>query len=510
MEKEEKKKNKDNMELPKVKEKSVEVKDKEISKDKKVTKEAKDNKIGIYGIVKIVFFAVIFVMSIIMGYSLIRTNMIPNKYIMLLVVVLLVLNVIMGLFMKSKKKWLNVIGFILIILVIFVMGVGTKYVNKTMDILEGFVTQNEERTTYYVLTRKGVYTDVSELEGKVAGLLSQEADLLKEEVSKKVQLEYKEYSSMGDLIYGLELNEIDVIIISSTVYEYIIEENGSIEEMLEKIGEVEVVGKPTTITSNIDVGNSFLIYISGLDTRDTTHVASYGLSDVNIVVAVNPDTHKVLLVHIPRDYYVYVYGRPQMKDKLTHAGLYGIDASMNTVASIFDINLDTYVKVNFKALTTVVDAIDGIDVYSDTAFSNSSGNVVKGMNHFNGAQALAYSRQRKVYASGDRHRGQNQNDVIQAIIKKVSQNPNYLLNYDKILGDMQPYFTTNFEMSSIQQLVKEQVDTMASWKVESISVDGSNSSNYTASWPNQYTYVMIPNQSTIDTAKAKIAEVMRG
>lgn len=510
MSKEEKK---DNIELPKVKEKSVDVKEKEVTKGKKTTKEVKDNKIGIYGIVKIVFFAVIFVMSIIMGYSLIRTNMIPNKYIMLLVIVLLVLNIIMGLVMKSKKKWLNVIGFVLIVLLSFVMGVGTKYVNKTMNILEGFVTQNEERTTYYVLTRKGVYTDVSELEGKVAGLLSQEADLLKEEVSKKVQLEYKEYSSMGDLIYGLDLNEIDVIIISSTVYEYIIEENGSIEEMLEKIDEVEVVGKPTTITSNIDVGNSFLIYISGLDTRDTTHVASYGLSDVNIVVAVNPDTHRVLLVHIPRDYYVYVYGRPQMKDKLTHAGLYGIDASMNTVASIFDINLDTYVKVNFKALTTVVDAIDGIDVYSDTAFQSShmkTWYVNKGMNHMDGAKALAYSRERYAYATGDRHRGQNQNDVIQAIIKKVSQNPDYLLKYDKILGDMQPYFTTNFEMSSIQQLVKEQVDSMASWKVESISVNGSNSSNYTASWPNQYTYVMIPNQSTIDTAKAKIAEVMRG
>lgn len=473
---------------------------------------SKENKISIYGIIRIIIFLVLVVISSILYYSILKTGMLPNKYIALLVVVLLVINLVVGLFIKAKRKWLNVIGFILLIAFSGVFCVGTSYINKTMKILENFVSQNEERTTYYVLTRKSVYTDITELDGKVVGILNQEADLLKEELDKKVKLEYKEYASMGDLLYGLELNEIDAIVVSSIIYEYIIEENSDLKEILEKIDEVDVVGKPSAITSNIDVGNSFLVYISGLDTRDTSSVAPYGLSDVNIVVAVNPDSHKVLLVHIPRDYYVDVYNRPQMKDKLTHAGLYGIETSMRTVANLFDINIDTYVKVNFKALTTIVDSIDGIDVYSDTGFNSShikGWYVNKGMNHMDGAKALAYSRERYAYATGDRHRGQNQNDVIQAIISKVSQNPNYLMKYDQILNSMQPYFTTNFEMNDVQQLIKEQVDKMAKWNVESISVNGSNGSNYTASWPNQLTYVMIPNQSTIDTAKAKISEVMR-
>lgn len=127
-----------------------------------------------------------------------------------------------------------------------------------------------------------------------------------------------------------------------------------------------------------------------------------------------------------------------------------------------------------------------------------------------GEKALAYSRERYAYSSGDRHRGKNQTDVISAIVKKVSQNKQYLLKYNDILSSIQPYFNTNLELEDVQELVKNQIDTLKPWTVESISVDGSNSQNYTASWPKQMTYVMIPNQATIDNAKEKINQVMRG
>jgi len=127
-----------------------------------------------------------------------------------------------------------------------------------------------------------------------------------------------------------------------------------------------------------------------------------------------------------------------------------------------------------------------------------------------GEKALAYSRERYAYASGDRHRGKNQQDVIAAIIKKVSQNKQYLLKYNDILTSIQPYFTTNFELEDVQELVKNQIDTLSPWVVESISVDGANGQNYTASFPKSLTYVMVPNQTTIDNAKAKINQVMRG
>lgn len=488
-----------------------------VDEEEKEVKKKEKKKVGIgtkvYNVIKLILVIVSIVISILFGRAVLATKMIPNKYIILIVVVLLILNLLIGLLELTKKKWVNIIGFLLLVLTAPLFVVGMGYVNRTMSVIENIITQNEERTTYYVISKKGKFTDISELSLKKVGLLNQEIDLLKAEMEQKVELEYVTYDNVGDLVYALELNEVDAIIVSTSIYQFIIEENGSFEELVEKLTEVEVVGKPDVITSDINIGDSFIIYISGLDTRDTSYLAPYGCSDVNIVVAVNPNTHKVLLVHIPRDYYVYLYNRPHMKDKLTHAGWYGIETSMKSVGNIFNIDINTYLKVNFAALTTLVDRIDGIDVYSDKTFNSShiKGWVVqKGMNHFNGAKALAYARERYAYNTGDMHRGQNQDDVIKAIINKVSKNPNYLLKYDQILSDMAPYFSTNFEMEDIQGLIKDQVDSGASWNVESYNLTGSDSYNYAATYPQVKAYVMEPNQSTIDTAKAKIFNIMSG
>lgn len=480
---------------------------------KKKEKEVKKTN-KVYLIVKILFVLLSVISSAMLGITIMIGNVLPNKYLIIMIAILLVVNIILSLLMLCKNKVVNVIGMILIILFSATMIIGFTYASKTFDNLKELVTPNEEKTNYYILSLNDVeYSDIKELEGKAVGILDQESQALIDEITNEVDLEYKKYSSIGDLIVGLELKEVDAIVVSSTVYDLIIEQNENFEKNIKKLGEVEVVGKQEKIESDINVNDSFIVYLSGLDSRDTRAVASSGLSDVNILCVVNPTTHKLLLVNIPRDYYVSVYGRPGMKDKLTHAGLYGINTSMKTVADLFDININTYVKVNFKALTSVVDAIDGIDVYSDTAFNSfhkKGWYVKKGMNHMDGEKALAYSRERYAYSSGDRHRGKNQTDVISAIVKKVSQNKQYLLKYNDILSSIQPYFNTNLELEDVQELVKNQIDTLKPWTVESISVDGSNSQNYTASWPKQMTYVMIPNQATIDNAKTKINQVMRG
>lgn len=485
----------------------------EMTKKKSENKEEKKSNKK-YLIVKVMFLILSLVSSIMVLVSVISGNILPSKYLIILIAVLGVFNIIFGLLLVVKNKIINVIGMVLVLIFSIVMFIGFGYVSKTFDNLRELVAPNEEILNYYILSLSdGEYENIQQLEGKVVGILEQGSEELIEELNKETNIEYKKYTSIGDLIYGLELKEVDAIIVSTTVYDLILEEDGSFENLVKKLGEVVVTGKPEKIESDINVGDSFILYISGLDSRDTSAVATTGLSDVNIVAVVNPTTHKVLLVNIPRDYYVDVYGRPGMKDKLTHAGLYGTNTSMKTVANIFDININTYVKVNFKALTNIVDAIDGIDVYSDTAFNSfhkKGWYVKKGMNHMDGEKALAYSRERYAYASGDRHRGKNQQDVIAAIIKKVSQNKQYLLKYNDILTSIQPYFTTNFELEDVQELVKNQIDTLSPWVVESISVDGANGQNYTASFPKSLTYVMVPNQTTIDNAKAKINQVMRG
>lgn len=296
------------------------------------------------------------------------------------------------------------------------------------------------------------------------------------------------------------------------MYELVLEQNPDFELMIRNIGQLEVVGEPVKIDSSIEVGESFILYLSGLDTRDTSVIWNSGLSDVNILMVVNPTTHKLLLVNIPRDYYVPVYGTQGLNDKLTHAGLYGIEASTKTVENLFGINVNAYAKVNFKVLTTIVDEIDGIDIYSDIGFNSShirGWYVKQGWNHMDGKKALAYSRERYAYTTGDRHRGQNQQAVITAIVNKISQNKTYLLKYTDILESIQPCFATNVELEDIQGMVREQIDSLSPWTVESISVNGTNSSNYTYSFPKQLTYVMVPDQATIDAAKARINQAMR-
>ena len=470
-------------------------------------------KISVYKIVKLMFFVLSLIASIVFCVSAIMSRYLPGKYIALLIGILLLFNLIWGLMLFTKKKVINIISMILIVLYSSVLFVGFAYINKTVNIIKELVTLTEERTSYYIFSNSdSTYTDINSINGMKVGILENGSEDLIEELNEKVQVEYIKYASIGDLIYGLQLEEINVIVISATMYELVLEQNPDFELMVRNIGQIEVVGDPVEINSSIEVGESFILYLSGLDTRDTSYLSQVGLSDVNILMVVNPTTHKLLLVNIPRDYYVPVYGTQGLNDKLTHAGLYGIEASTKTIENLFGINVNAYAKINFKVLTTIVDEIDGIDIYSDIGFNSShirGWYVKQGWNHMDGKKALAYSRERYAYTTGDRHRGQNQQAVITAIVNKISQNKTYLLKYTDILQSIQPCFATNVEIEDIQGMVREQIDSLAPWTVESISVNGTNSNNYTYSFPKQYTYVMVPDQATIDAAKARINQVMR-
>ena len=203
------------------------------------------------------------------------------------------------------KCWIHLI---LIVLYSSVLFVGFVYINKTVNIIKELVTLTEEKTNYYIFSNSdSTYTDINSINGLKVGILENGSEDLIEELNEKVQVEYIKYASIGDLIYGLQLEEINVIVISATIYELVLEQNPDFELMVRNIGQIEVVGDPVEINSSIEVGESFILYLSGLDTRDTSYLSQVGLSDVNILMVVNPTTHKLLLVNIPRDYYVPVY-----------------------------------------------------------------------------------------------------------------------------------------------------------------------------------------------------------
>ena len=258
----------------------------------------------------------------------------------------------------------------------------------------------------------------------------------------------------------------------------------------------------------------FVIYLSGVDTRG--ELTENARSDVNILAAVNPVTKRVALVNTPRDYYVDLAGTDS-KDKLTHAGLYGVETSMETLGNLYGVNVDHYIRINFAGFINIIDALGGVDVYSDQAFTSvgSPGyydptTFVEGWNHLDGKAALAFARERHAFASGDIQRGINQMKVIDAMLNKI-KSPALLMGFSKIMDAASDCFVTSFSKDQISALVRMQLSDFAEWDIESYTVTGTSSSStkcYSAK--GQKLYVMKPDDSSVSKAREMIASVLGG
>lgn len=253
---------------------------------------------------------------------------------------------------------------------------------------------------------------------------------------------------------------------------------------------------------------TFVLYMSGADTWGSAAVRSR--SDVNILAVVNTNTKKILLVSTPRDYYVPLSISKGVKDKLTHAGIYGVQVSMDTLGLLYGVNVDYYLKVNFTGFVGIIDALGGVEVYSDSTFSvGDAFYYTEGMNSMNGIEALAFARERYSFAIGDRARGTHQMEVIKAVISKCASAA-VLNHYSDVMNAMSGCFSTNLSKNTIASLVRMQLDDMTQWSVSSISVDGTGDTKSTYSVPSKKGYVMIPDELTVQIAKDQIAAVLRG
>lgn len=258
----------------------------------------------------------------------------------------------------------------------------------------------------------------------------------------------------------------------------------------------------------------FVIYLSGVDTRG--ELTEKARSDVNILAVVNPKTKQVALINTPRDYYVDLAGTDS-KDKLTHAGLYGVENSMETLGNLYGIEVDHYIRINFAGFMTIVDALGGVDVYSDQAFTSvgSPGyydptTFVEGWNHLDGQAALAFARERKAFATGDVQRGINQMKVIDAMLNKI-KSPTLLMSFSRLMEAASDCFVTSFSQDQISALVRMQLSDFAEWSIESYTVTGTSAkSTQCYSAKGQSLYVMKPDTNSVNEAKALIAGVLGG
>ena len=258
----------------------------------------------------------------------------------------------------------------------------------------------------------------------------------------------------------------------------------------------------------------FVVYLSGVDNRG--ELTEKARSDVNILAVVNPTTKQAALINTPRDYYVDLAGTDS-KDKLTHAGLYGVETSMATLGNLYGVNVDDYIRINFAGFISIIDAIGGVDVYSDQAFTSvgSPGyydptTFAEGWNHLDGKSALAFARERHAFKTGDIQRGINQMKVIDAMAEKL-KSPALLMSFSKLMDAMSDCFVTSLSQEQISALVRMQLGDLSSWDIQSYSVTGTGGkSSKCYSAKGQSLYVMKPDENSVNEAKALIAAVLGG
>ena len=267
----------------------------------------------------------------------------------------------------------------------------------------------------------------------------------------------------------------------------------------------------------------FNVVITGIDV--TGKIDEKGRSDVNMVVTVNPTTGQILMTSIPRDYEIYMPDKDLALDKLTHTGTYGVQTTIGAEENLLDFTANYYVKVNFTTVEKFIDAIGGVDVYSENEFTPSYNaypddkeappevdgwTVHEGMNHMTGAQALVFARERKSFDDGDRTRIKNQQAVFEAMIKKATSSKTMLLSYNKILSSLRDYFEMSFSSKELRALIKYQLKKNPNWLIYRNQITGGDGSMTTYTTGDEYCYVMTQDADSINNAKSLIQAVMNG
>lgn len=439
-------------------------------------------------------------------------NVVPDKYFICGTIIVLLITLTISLFMYLKSeivilKVMQVMSYILAITLVFAYSFGIYYLNKTMNFIDNISIMKEEITNYYIVVLStSKYQESSDLYGSTLAYHDRTDENIINRI--KLNLEYTTTNNIVELKDKLFNGEVESILISDIIKNKLEEDYDNFDNNIRILETISIKNQIEDITKKVSIKNTpFNVLISGIDTFGNINLTSR--NDVNIIATVNPNTNKILLTSIPRDYYVQLHGTTGYKDKLTHASYYGINTQVQTIEDIFDININYYIKVNFSTVVELVNELGGIEVYADQDVYLRDNCIIKqGYNFINGECALAFSRERHSYVDGDRHRGRNQQEVIKAIFNKMSNASTLISEYTGILNVLNGKFATNMDMNDVLNLIKYEIDDLKYYNIESIQVDGYGSMGETYSYPYQKLWIMIPYQDTIDSAKENINKVL--
>ncbi|HFI2462113.1 TPA: LCP family protein [Streptococcus suis] len=442
-----------------------------------------------------------------------RYNILDFRYLNYIVTLLLVgVAVLTGLLMWRKKARVFTALLLVFSLVITSVGIyGMQEVVKFSTRLNSNSTFSEYEMSILVPANSEI-TDVRQLTSILAPAEYDQENItaLLDDISKMESTQLATSPATSYLTaYQSMINGESQAMVFNGVFTNILEnEDPDFSSKVKKIYSFKVTQTVETATEQVS-GDSFNIYISGIDTYGP--ISSVSRSDVNIIMTVNRATHKILLTTTPRDSYVAIAdGGQNQYDKLTHAGIYGVNASVHTLENLYGIDISNYIRLNFTSFLQLIDLVGGIDVENTQEFTSGGYNFPVGTVHLDAEQALIFVRERYSLANGDNDRGQNQEKVIAALIKKLSS-PENLRNYQAILNSLEDSIQTDISIETIIGLVNTQLESGTQFTVESQALTGTGRSDLSSyAMPGSQLYMMEINQDSLEQAKAAIQSVLDG
>lgn len=441
-----------------------------------------------------------------------NSGLVPTKYLVAIIVVLLILfGVTFGL--QYVKNKVYIVGIVLSIILSILQAIGIVYMLKADKLMADVGGANYKTDNMIVVVKKdnpaSNLMDASMYRFGTQTAVDQEntqtmLDNINKALGREVKVE--QYGTVQELANALLEGRVDAAVYNQALDGLITD---SIEEYSDKVRVLYHYGIETELEQETaDVGEPFNVYISGIDVDGP--IATNSRSDVNIIMTVNPNTKKILLTTTPRDYYVQIPDiSGEQRDKLTHAGIYGVDASMRTLEQLYGIDISYYARVNFSSLVKIVDTLGGVDVDSDFEFTAGGYQFKKGMNHLDGKQALAFSRERYSFEDGDNQRGKDQEKVLTAILNKA-MSPAILSNASALIADVSDSVQTNMTQEEMAKFIKMQLNDGASWTIESQAASGNGDTQACFSSGDQPLYVMWPDEAVVQSISAKMNEILNG
>ena len=459
------------------------------------------------------------IISIMFMFSLFHLNIVPTKYLIILIVVLILITVFNWISQYSKA---NIFGKIISVLLSIVLLTVFIFVSKASNTLYG-LSKPLTATTSHISVIVLASDSAQELKdaksykfGYNSVIDKSNTDKAITQINQKLGSTIDTSASVGwnELVKALYNQGVNAIIFNEAYRSAIEETYPDFSTKTKVIDDSIALENKNSIVAPADLNvskDSFSIYIAGNDQYGS--ISSEGRNDVNIIATFNPKTRQALLVTTPRDYYITLENQAGNTglDKLTHAGQFGILGSITALQKLYGMNLDYYLKINFTGTTELVDALGGITIDSEVAFNSTwkPYSYVVGPNNCNGDQTLYFCRERYAFSDGDFQRGRDQTFAIKGIIAKASS-PAIITNYSAVLNSVSSLFETNMPTDTITTIIKDTINSSTPWNIQTYNVSGTGASGDSYFFDLHDMSVVLPDYNTVTTAKDYMNRIRNG